>query len=42
MSARLRGIAKETERIVAEGRYRAPRGHQVSLDGPIARAAGAT
>ncbi|MER6142266.1 TIGR02452 family protein [Streptomyces sparsogenes] len=42
MSARLRGIAKETERIVAEGRYRAPRGHQVSLEGPIARAVGAT
>ncbi|MEV6004589.1 TIGR02452 family protein [Streptomyces griseomycini] len=31
MSARLRGIARETERIVAEGGYRAPDGREVSL-----------
>ncbi|UXY31362.1 TIGR02452 family protein [Streptomyces sp. HUAS TT20] len=31
MSARLRGIATETERIVAQGAYRAPGGHEVSL-----------
>ncbi|WP_252539478.1 TIGR02452 family protein [Streptomyces sp. RO-S4] len=31
MSARLRGIARETERIVAEGAYRAPGGHTVSV-----------
>ncbi|MFE7841388.1 TIGR02452 family protein [Streptomyces sp. NPDC057474] len=31
MSARLRGIAHETEQIVAAGRYRAPAGHEVSL-----------
>lgn len=31
MSARLRGIAEETERIVAAGRYRAPDGREVSL-----------
>ncbi|MFD7712505.1 TIGR02452 family protein [Streptomyces sp. NPDC059785] len=37
MSARLRGIAQETERIVAAGRYRAPGGREVS----IAAAAGA-
>ncbi|MGW1603335.1 TIGR02452 family protein, partial [Streptomyces eurythermus] len=34
MSARLRGIAAETERIVAAGRYRAPDGREV----PIAEA----
>ncbi|GAA2736333.1 TIGR02452 family protein [Streptomyces nogalater] len=34
MSARLRGIAAETERIVAAGRYRAPDGRDV----PVARA----
>ncbi|MFJ3639558.1 TIGR02452 family protein [Streptomyces sp. NPDC090108] len=31
MSARLRGIATETERIVAAGSYRAPDGREVSL-----------
>ncbi|MFH0520760.1 TIGR02452 family protein [Streptomyces sp. M41] len=31
MSARLRGIARETEQIVAAGAYRAPDGHEVSL-----------
>ncbi|MGW0148923.1 MULTISPECIES: TIGR02452 family protein [unclassified Streptomyces] len=31
MSARLRGIAKETEEIVAAGSYRAPDGREVSL-----------
>jgi uncharacterized protein (TIGR02452 family) len=31
VSARLRGIAQETERIVAAGTYRAPGGHEVSL-----------
>ncbi|SPF07137.1 TIGR02452 family protein [Streptomyces sp. MA5143a] len=31
MSARLRGIARETEDIVAAGRYRAPDGREVSL-----------
>ncbi|MFF8726566.1 TIGR02452 family protein [Streptomyces sp. NPDC015171] len=31
MSARLRGIATETERIVAAGRYRAPDGREVPL-----------
>ncbi|MFI7407556.1 TIGR02452 family protein [Streptomyces sp. NPDC049627] len=31
MSARLRGIAQETEQIVAAGRYRAPDGREVSL-----------
>ena len=31
MSARLRGIAKETEQIVAAGGYRAPDGREVSI-----------
>ncbi|MFB8756864.1 TIGR02452 family protein [Streptomyces nigra] len=31
MSARLRGIAKETEQIVAAGSYRAPDGREVSI-----------
>ncbi|MFJ4525835.1 TIGR02452 family protein [Streptomyces sp. NPDC088810] len=31
MSARLRGVAAETERIVAAGRYRAPDGREVSV-----------
>ncbi|MFI5674420.1 TIGR02452 family protein [Streptomyces cellulosae] len=31
MSARLRGIARETQQIVAAGTYRAPAGHEVSL-----------
>ncbi|WLW50441.1 TIGR02452 family protein [Streptomyces sp. YU58] len=37
MSARLRGIAHETERIVAAGSYRAPNGREV----PLAEAVGA-
>ncbi|MFI6935843.1 TIGR02452 family protein [Streptomyces sp. NPDC050287] len=31
MSARLRGIARETQAIVAAGTYRAPAGHEVSV-----------
>jgi uncharacterized protein (TIGR02452 family) len=31
MSARLRGIAQQTEQIVTAGAYRAPAGHEVSL-----------
>ncbi len=31
MSARLRGIARETQQIVAAGTYRAPAGHEVSV-----------
>ncbi len=38
MSARLRGIAAETERIVAAGRYVAPGGREVVLGGAIDRA----
>ncbi|MGA5125200.1 TIGR02452 family protein [Streptomyces pseudogriseolus] len=38
MSARLRGIAKETEEIVARGAYRAPDGRQVPI-GPAVEAA---
>ncbi|MCD7445133.1 TIGR02452 family protein [Streptomyces lincolnensis] len=36
MSARLRGIAHETERIVAAGSYRAPDGREVSLAEAVA------
>ncbi|MEV8592566.1 TIGR02452 family protein [Streptomyces sp. NPDC052012] len=35
MSARLRDLARETERIVAAGRYRAPDGREVSLRAAI-------
>ncbi|MFG2127026.1 TIGR02452 family protein [Streptomyces sp. NPDC048751] len=35
MSARLRGIARETEQIVTAGAYRAPDGHEVSLAAAI-------
>ncbi|MEU0005254.1 TIGR02452 family protein [Streptomyces sp. NPDC006314] len=35
MSARLRGMAAETERIVAAGRYRTPDGREVSLAAAI-------
>ncbi|MFJ8630341.1 TIGR02452 family protein [Streptomyces sp. NPDC093568] len=35
MSARLRGIAQQTEEIVAAGAYRAPDGREVSLAGAI-------
>ncbi|MFI6034846.1 TIGR02452 family protein [Streptomyces sp. NPDC051315] len=38
MSARLRGIARETEGIVAAGAYRAPDGREVSLAAAIAAA----
>ncbi|MFJ3135982.1 TIGR02452 family protein [Streptomyces sp. NPDC102359] len=38
MSARLRGIARETERIVAEGAYRAPGGHTVSVAAAVEKA----
>lgn len=42
MSARLRGIARETEEIVAAGGYRAPDGHEVSLGAVIAAARAGT
>jgi uncharacterized protein (TIGR02452 family) len=42
MSARLRGIAAETERIVAAGRYRAPDGQEVSLAAEIEAARSGT
>ncbi|GAB2812454.1 TIGR02452 family protein [Streptomyces daliensis] len=42
MSARLRGIAKETEAIVAAGRYTAPGGHEVRLAEAVGRARAGT
>ncbi|MGW1167051.1 TIGR02452 family protein [Streptomyces sp. NPDC002550] len=42
MSARLRGIAAETEQIVAAGRYRAPDGREVSLAARIEAARAGT
>ena len=42
MSARLRGIAQETERIVAAGRYRAPDGREVLLAADIEAARAGT
>jgi uncharacterized protein (TIGR02452 family) len=42
VSARLRGIAAETERIVAAGRYRAPDGRDVSLAAEIEAARAGT
>ncbi|BBA95344.1 hypothetical protein RVR_168 [Actinacidiphila reveromycinica] len=42
MSARLRSIARENERIVAEGGYTGPDGRRVDLAGPVARAADGT
>ncbi|EGX56053.1 hypothetical protein SZN_29762 [Streptomyces zinciresistens K42] len=42
MSARLRGIARETERIVAAGGYRAPDGREVSVVRVIEAARAAT
>ncbi|MGW0846221.1 TIGR02452 family protein [Streptomyces sp. NPDC002787] len=42
MSARLRAIAHETEKIVAAGRYRAPAGHEVSLATEIGAARSGT
>jgi uncharacterized protein (TIGR02452 family) len=42
MSARLRGIAKENEAIVAAGGYRSPLGREITLSGAVTRAAEAT
>ncbi|WP_424852655.1 TIGR02452 family protein [Streptomyces sp. SAI-170] len=42
MSARLRGIAKETEEIVAAGSYRAPAGHEVPLAAAVEAARAGT
>lgn len=42
MSARLRGIAQETEQIVAAGLYRAPDGHEVSVAAAIEAARAGT
>lgn len=42
MSARLRGIARETERAVAEGVYRAPDGHAVEIGAAVEAARQAT
>ncbi|MFE3850389.1 TIGR02452 family protein [Streptomyces griseorubiginosus] len=42
MSARLRGIAQETEQIVAAGRYRAPDGREVVLAAEIEAARAGT
>ncbi|MFG1807973.1 TIGR02452 family protein [Streptomyces sp. NPDC049040] len=42
MSARLRGIARENERIVSEGGYRAPGGQWVDLGPAVAAAADGT
>ncbi|MFF6814890.1 TIGR02452 family protein [Streptomyces sp. NPDC012403] len=42
MSARLRGIARETEQIVAAGAYRAPGGHEVSVAAAVEAAARGT
>ncbi|MCH5671024.1 TIGR02452 family protein [Streptomyces gilvus] len=42
MSARLRGIAHETEQIVAAGAYRAPDGHEVSIAAAVTAARAGT
>ncbi|MDX3693704.1 TIGR02452 family protein [Streptomyces europaeiscabiei] len=42
MSARLRAIARETERIVEAGGYRAPAGHEVSIAADVAAARAGT
>ncbi|MFI8288143.1 TIGR02452 family protein [Streptomyces sp. ms191] len=42
MSARLRGIAKQTEEIVEAGRYRAPDGRTVSIEAELAAAVAGT
>ncbi|MGW2014513.1 TIGR02452 family protein [Streptomyces sp. NPDC001927] len=42
MSARLRGIAKQTEEIVEAGRYRAPGGRSVSLEEELSAAVAGT
>ncbi|MEU2155305.1 TIGR02452 family protein [Streptomyces sp. NPDC019396] len=38
MSARLRGIARQTQEIVEAGRYRAPGGHWVTIGGELSAA----
>ncbi|MFF5896946.1 TIGR02452 family protein [Streptomyces argenteolus] len=42
MSARLRGIARETEAIVLAGRYRTPEGREVSIERALAAALSGT
>lgn len=42
MSARLRGIAKDTESIVRAGRYRTPEGREVSIERALATALSGT
>ncbi|HLL37751.1 MAG TPA: hypothetical protein VK545_28500, partial [Streptomyces sp.] len=42
VSARLRGIARETEQIVAAGGYRSPGGHEISLADAIEAARSGT
>ncbi|WP_329113166.1 TIGR02452 family protein [Streptomyces sp. NBC_01353] len=42
MSARLRGIAKQTEEIVEAGRYRAPGGRMVSIEAELSAAVAGT
>lgn len=42
MSARLRGVARETEEIVAAGAWRAPGGHEVPLAAAIEAARAGT
>lgn len=42
MSARLRGIARETEAIVLAGRYRTPEGREVTIERALATALPAT
>ncbi|MFJ3670172.1 TIGR02452 family protein [Streptomyces sp. NPDC090106] len=42
MSARLRGIATETERIVGSGRYRTAAGHEVDIAAQVAAARAGT
>ncbi|QOV40386.1 TIGR02452 family protein [Streptomyces ferrugineus] len=42
MSARLRGIARQTEQIVAAGGYRAPGGHEVTIGAAIEAARAGT
>ncbi|MFC5212528.1 TIGR02452 family protein [Streptomyces coerulescens] len=42
MSARLRGIAQQTEEIVAAGAYRAPGGHEVAIGAAIEAARAGT
>ncbi len=42
MSARLRQVARETEDIVAAGRYTCPRGREVSIAADVAEAVAGT